>query len=100
MQKSGATVIGVREFLIAYNINLNTKESKFATDIAFELREKGRSARRGNTDPFYFKGREILKYNKGEYPCGNCDYVASDMQNLMKHCKDEHNYNLVLNYCQ
>jgi len=92
--KAGATVIGVREFLIAYNINLNTKESKFATDIAFELREKGRSARSGNTDPFYFKGREILKYKKGEYPCGNCDYIAVNMQNLMKHCKEEHNYNL------
>ncbi|MEJ2054605.1 MAG: glutamate formimidoyltransferase, partial [Calditrichaceae bacterium] len=61
--KSGATVIGVREFLIAYNINLNSRESKHATDIAFELREKGRSARRGNTRPFYYKGEKILKYS-------------------------------------
>jgi len=92
--RAGATVIGVREFLIAYNINLNTKESKFATDIAFEMREKGRSARKGNIDPFYFKGREILKYKKEEFPCGNCEFVAADMRRLIKHCKDNHDYDL------
>ena len=42
---SGATVIGCREFLIAYNINLNTKDKRLATDIAFEIRELGRSKR-------------------------------------------------------
>ncbi|WP_456408084.1 glutamate formimidoyltransferase, partial [Caldithrix abyssi] len=77
--QAGATVIGVREFLIAYNINLNTREAKYATDIAFELRERGRSARRGNIRPFYFKGREILKYREGHYPCGSCDFVGKTM---------------------
>jgi len=43
--KAGATVMGCREFLIAYNINLNTKDHRLATDIAFELRETGRSKR-------------------------------------------------------
>jgi len=60
--KAGATVIGVREFLIAYNISLNTREALHATDIAFELREKGRSARALNDTPFYYKSTEILKY--------------------------------------
>jgi glutamate formiminotransferase/formiminotetrahydrofolate cyclodeaminase len=92
--KAGATVIGVREFLIAYNINLNTAESKFATDIAFELREKGRSVRRGNIDPFYFKGRKILKYKKGTYPCGSCDYVASELKKLIAHVTEKHDYDL------
>ena len=46
--KSGATAIGVRNFLIAYNINLNTTDQRVATDIAFELREKGRSKRNPN----------------------------------------------------
>ena len=45
-KKSGATVIGAREFLIAYNINLNTKDPKVAKDIALELRERGRAQRR------------------------------------------------------
>lgn len=39
--KSGATVIGVREFLIAYNINLNTKNTKIAKRIGNKIREKG-----------------------------------------------------------
>lgn len=93
--KAGATVIGVREFLIAYNISLNTRESKYATDIAFELREKGRSARRGNTKPFYFKGTKILKYKEGNYPCGSCDFDGGTMDETIKHCKDEHDYDLV-----
>jgi len=43
--KAGATVIGAREFLIAYNINLNTTDSALARHIAFNLREKGRAKR-------------------------------------------------------
>jgi len=39
--KSGATVIGAREVLIAYNINLNTKDTKKATEIANLIKEKG-----------------------------------------------------------
>jgi glutamate formiminotransferase/formiminotetrahydrofolate cyclodeaminase len=41
--KSGATVIGAREFLIAYNINLNTRDQKLAHEIALNLREMGRA---------------------------------------------------------
>ncbi len=92
--KAGATVIGVREFLIAYNIDLNTQEVKYATDIAFELREKGRSVRRGNIHPFYFKGNEILKYKVGHYPCGNCDFVGKTIQETIAHCKKDHHYDL------
>ena len=41
--KSGATVIGAREFLIAYNINFNTKDRRLAHEIALNIREKGRA---------------------------------------------------------
>ena len=92
--RAGATVIGVREFLIAYNVNLNTTESKFATDIAFELRGKGRSARKGNTSPFYFKGQKILKYKSGSYPCGSCDYLSDKIEDLISHCQSKHDYDL------
>lgn len=44
-EKSGATVIGVREFLIAYNINLNTKNAKIAKNIGNTIREKGKFKR-------------------------------------------------------
>src|SRR5882762_8078285 len=40
--KSGATVIGAREFLIAYNVNLNTKAVRRANSVAFDVREMGR----------------------------------------------------------
>jgi len=43
--KAGATAIGAREFLIAYNINLNTKDRTLARHIAFNLRERGRAKR-------------------------------------------------------
>ncbi len=41
----GATVVGAREFLIAYNVNLNTRDKKLANDVAFTIREGGKAAR-------------------------------------------------------
>jgi len=41
-EKSGGTVIGVRDFLIAYNVNLNTKSVRRANSVAFDVREQGR----------------------------------------------------------
>ncbi len=46
--KAGGTVIGARDFLIAYNVNLNTKSVKRANSIAFDIREAGRLLRTGN----------------------------------------------------
>ena len=43
--RTGATIIGAREFLIAYNVNLNTRDRVIARDIAFAIREKGRLKR-------------------------------------------------------
>jgi len=40
--KSGATVIGARDFLIAYNVNLNTTSVRRANSVAFDVRENGR----------------------------------------------------------
>src|SRR5438876_1738540 len=41
-EKSGATAIGVRDFLVAYNANLNTKAVRRANSVAFDVRENGR----------------------------------------------------------
>ncbi len=41
----GATVVGAREFLIAYNVNVNTREQKLANEIALNIREAGRLKR-------------------------------------------------------
>ena len=43
--RSGATVIGVRPFLVAYNINLNSRNVKLAKDIGLSIREGGRNRR-------------------------------------------------------
>ncbi len=46
--RSGATAIGARDFLIAYNVNLNTTSVRRANSIAFDVREQGRVRRKGN----------------------------------------------------
>ncbi|HYG14106.1 MAG TPA: glutamate formimidoyltransferase [Bacteroidia bacterium] len=46
--KRGASVIGARDFLIAYNVNLNTKSTRIANSIAFDVREAGRVKRIGH----------------------------------------------------
>jgi glutamate formiminotransferase/formiminotetrahydrofolate cyclodeaminase len=46
--KRGATVIGARDFLVAYNVNLNTTSTRRANSIAFDVREAGRVKREGN----------------------------------------------------
>jgi glutamate formiminotransferase/formiminotetrahydrofolate cyclodeaminase len=45
---TGATSVGARNFLIAYNINLNTKSIRMANAVAFDIREKGRIKREGD----------------------------------------------------
>ena len=64
--KSGATIIGCRDFLIAYNINLNTKDHRLATDIAFELREAGRSKRIPNPDSKNLLDGQIVRIKNGK----------------------------------
>lgn len=46
--KTGATAIGARNFLVAYNINLNTTSTRRANAIAFDVRERGRVKREGD----------------------------------------------------
>jgi len=59
--RSGATVVGARDFLVAFNVNLNTTSVRIANEIARDVREKGRPAREGNT----LTGR-IIRDDKGE----------------------------------
>jgi glutamate formiminotransferase/formiminotetrahydrofolate cyclodeaminase len=46
--KSGATVIGARDFLVAFNVNLNTTSTRRANAVAFDVREAGRPRREGD----------------------------------------------------
>jgi glutamate formiminotransferase/formiminotetrahydrofolate cyclodeaminase len=59
--QTGATVIGARDFLIAYNVNLNTTSVRRANSVAFDVREQGRVLREG--DPV---SGPVLKDENGE----------------------------------
>ena len=54
--RSGATIIGARDFLLAVNFNLNTTSTRRANAIAFDVREKGRVKREGNP----ITGKKVL----------------------------------------
>jgi glutamate formiminotransferase / formiminotetrahydrofolate cyclodeaminase len=58
-EKSGATVIGVRDFLIAYNANLNTTSVRRANAVAFDVREQGRVKTEDGTP----SGKPVLDAN-------------------------------------
>lgn len=60
-EKAGATVIGAREFLVAYNVNLNTKAVRRANSVAFDVREQGRFKTEDGTP----QGKKVLDA-KGE----------------------------------
>jgi glutamate formiminotransferase / formiminotetrahydrofolate cyclodeaminase len=59
--RSGATAVGARDFLVAFNVNLNTTSTRRANAIAYDVREKGRPKREG--DPVTGK---IVKDANGE----------------------------------
>ena len=58
-EKSGATAIGVRDFLVAYNANLNTKSVRRANSVAFDVREQGRVKTEDGTP----SGKPVLGLN-------------------------------------
>ncbi len=94
---TGATAVGAREFLIAYNINLNTTDRRYANEIAYEIRERGRWKRIGNVAPFYYKG-ELVNFEEGKYPDGNSDFVAGSFEELAEFYKNEYGADLYKRY--
>jgi glutamate formiminotransferase/formiminotetrahydrofolate cyclodeaminase len=94
---AGATAVGAREFLIAYNINLNTSDRRYANELAYEVRERGRWKRTGNVEPFYYKG-ELVNFEEGKYPDGNSDFVAGSFEELAEYYKKEYGADLYRRY--
>jgi glutamate formiminotransferase/formiminotetrahydrofolate cyclodeaminase len=95
--KSGATAVGAREFLIAYNINLNTTDRRYANEIAYELRQRGRWKRIGNVEPFYYKG-EVVFFEEGKFPDGNSDFVAATFEELAAFYQENYGADLAERY--
>jgi glutamate formiminotransferase / formiminotetrahydrofolate cyclodeaminase len=60
-ERTGATAVGARDFLVAFNVNLNTTSTRRANAIAYDVREKGRVAREGDK----ITGK-IIKDSNGE----------------------------------
>ncbi|HPC82853.1 MAG TPA: glutamate formimidoyltransferase [Thermoanaerobaculaceae bacterium] len=103
--RSGATVIGARKFLIAYNINLNTRDKRLATRVALDVREKGRMRRdehgqpvldeRGQPvwDPGILKSVKAVGWYIPEYGCAQISMNLTDMDVTPLHvafdCCDE-----------
>jgi glutamate formiminotransferase/formiminotetrahydrofolate cyclodeaminase len=71
--KSGATAVGAR-----------TTDRRYANEIAYEIRERGRWKRTGNTEPFYYKG-DVQYFADGCFPDGNSDFVAESFEKLAEH---------------
>lgn len=91
IERSGATVIGARKFLVAYNVNLNTLDKRLANRVAFDVRERGRVKRDEEGNPVLDKSGEpvwepgILKSVKAvgwvipEYGCAQVSMNLTDL---------------------
>jgi len=104
--KAGATVIGARPFLVAYNVNLNTKDRRLANRIAEELRETGKAKRdehgkivkdaQGNTVriPGRFEecrgvGWYIEEYGRAQISFNLTDYTVTPVHAVFDACCEE-----------
>jgi glutamate formiminotransferase/formiminotetrahydrofolate cyclodeaminase len=89
--RSGATVIGARKFLVAFNINLNTLDKRLATRVALDVREKGRIRRddhgqpvldaKGNPiwDPGILKSVKAVGWVIPEFGCAQISMNLTDL---------------------
>lgn len=104
--RAGATVIGAREFLIAYNVNLNTRDKRLAQEVAYAIREAGRPRRgpdgklvkdadgRTIQDPGRFKnvravGWTIEEYGRAQVSINLLDYKGSPLHEVFDACVEE-----------
>ncbi len=72
--RSGATVIGARKFLVAYNVNLNTLDKRLANRVAFDIRERGREGQ-----PGLLKSVKAVGWVIPEYGCAQVSINLTDL---------------------
>ena len=100
VKKSGATAIAAIDFLIAYNLNLNTTSTRRANAIAFDLREAGRIKREGGKlngkilkdkkgnvlrQPGYFKNLKGIGWYIQEYGIAQISYNLTNINTTPLH---------------
>lgn len=95
--RSGATVIGARKFLVAYNINLNVSDRRLANRVAFDVREKGRIKRddAGNPvlgpdgvaerDPGLLESVKAVGWYIPEFGCAQVSMNLTDLETTPVH---------------
>ncbi len=81
---SGASVIGARNFLIAFNISLNTKDVALAKEIAAKLREKNGGLPGVKAIGWYMPG-----YQCAQVSCNLTDFHKSNLHDVFEACKKE-----------
>ena len=92
--KSGVTVIGARRFLIAWNVNLTTKDVSIAREIAQRLRTSGKKSSDGQRSPGRFRGLQGNGWYIDEFDCAQVtfnilDYQTTPLANVYDACKEE-----------
>ena len=97
-REAGATVIGAREFLIAYNVNLNTRDKKLANVIAQAIREAGKTKRAADgtttTVPGRFKecravGWYIEEFGRAQVSINLTNYNVTPLHDVFDACCEE-----------
>jgi glutamate formiminotransferase/formiminotetrahydrofolate cyclodeaminase len=97
-KKTGATVIGAREFLIAYNINLQSKDKKQASAIAGRIREKGVTVKDKKGTPKRIPGRlryckaigwYVDEYKKAQVSVNLTDFHVTNLHHAYEAAKEE-----------
>ena len=95
---AGATVIGAREFLIAYNVNLNTRDKKLANSIAQEIREAGKTKKAPDgtrqTVPGRFAhcravGWYIEEFGRAQVSINLTNYKVTPVHAVFEACREE-----------
>ncbi len=84
LARSGASVMGARNFLIAFNLSLNTKDVTTAKEIAAKLREKNGGLPGVKAIGWYMPG-----YQCAQVSCNLTDFHKSNLQNVFEACKKE-----------
>ena len=78
-ERSGASVVGARNFLIAVNFNLNTKDAAVATEVAMDVREKGRKLSDGSWQRGPLKGCKAIGWYIEEYGIAQVSMNVTDI---------------------
>jgi glutamate formiminotransferase/formiminotetrahydrofolate cyclodeaminase len=104
--RSGGTVVGAREFLLAYNVNLNTRDRRLANEIALNIREGGRAKRDAGGEILRDAGGTSLKvpgrlkavraigwyieqYRQAQVSINLLDYHASPLHVVFETAREE-----------